>query len=47
MALRPWWWRNGRGALDEARTHVRLDRETGEKADAPEKMLPPPEPLVP
>jgi aerobic C4-dicarboxylate transport protein len=35
------------GALDEARLHAHLDRETSEEADAPEKALPAPEPLVP
>src|SRR5215831_2293509 len=34
------------GALDEARLHAHLDRETSEEADAPEKALPAPEPLV-
>jgi aerobic C4-dicarboxylate transport protein len=35
------------GALDEARMHAHLDRETSEEADTPEKLLPTPEPLVP
>src|SRR2546421_8186835 len=34
------------GALDEARMHSHLDRETSEEADTPEKLLPSPEPLV-
>jgi len=36
-----------KGALDEARLHAHLDRETSEEADAPEKALLAPEPLVP
>jgi len=35
------------GALDEARLHAHLDRETIDEADEPEKVLPAPEPLVP
>src|ERR1700730_3460840 len=35
------------GALDEARMHAHLDRETIDEADEPEKVLTAPEPLVP
>jgi aerobic C4-dicarboxylate transport protein len=35
------------GALDEARMHAHLNRETIDEADEPEKVLPAPEPLVP
>jgi hypothetical protein len=35
------------GALDEARMHAHLERETIDEADEPEKVLPAPEPLLP
>ena len=35
------------GALDEERMRQHLDHETDLEADEPEKLMPPPAPLVP